>query len=139
MGLRKAGKLILFPAQKRTEFSWSDYDEFWFASEIAWSEMKGHGTLDDILCDPDLAHQFDKIAQGLAPGFTPLHYRWGALKLRKTSAAARARSRLFTSLSLNEFEPCEKLRSWNEKGLSDAPGLYLIRSSPQKSRTWAAR
>jgi DNA modification methylase len=132
MGLRKAGKLISFPARKRTEFSWSEYDEFLFASEIAWSEMKGRGTLDEILCDPDLANQFDEIAHNLAPGFTSLHYRWGALKLRKTAKIVRDRSESFTHLSLNEFEPRQHLRSWNEKGLSHAPGLYLIRSSPQK-------
>ena len=103
MRLRKAGKLKL-PTRKRTEFSWSDYDEFLFASEIAWSEMKGHGTLDDILCDPDLANQFDEIARSLAPGFTSLQYRWGALTLRKKSKTARVRSEFFTTLSLDEFE-----------------------------------
>ena len=103
MTLRKAGKLIV-PVRKRTEFSWSDYDEFLFASEIAWSEMKDHGTLDDILCDPDLANQFDEIAQDLAPGFSSLQYRWGALTLRKKSKTARVRSAFFKSLSFDEFE-----------------------------------
>ena len=124
--LRKAGKLII-PVQKRTEFSWADYDEFLYASEIAWSELKDHGTLDDILCDPDLADRFDEIARSLAPGFTSLHYRWGALTLRKTSKTARVRSEFFTTLSLEEFESRQQLRSWKDQDdISNSPGLYLI-------------
>ena len=73
---RKAGKLAGLPTRKRTEFSWPEYDRFLFASEIAWSCMKEHGTLDDILCDPELARKFDEFARRLAPGFTPLQYRW---------------------------------------------------------------
>jgi DNA modification methylase len=127
MRLRKAGKLAQFQTRKRTEFSWSAVDEFLFASEIAWSEMKGHGTLDDILCDPELAHEFDEIAVRLAPGFTPLQYRWGALTLRKRSNTALVRSERFTNLSLDEFKSKQKLRSWkNQEDISNSPGLYLI-------------
>ena len=104
MRLRKAGDLIEFQTRKRTEFSWPEYDEFLFASEIAWCDMKVHGTLDDILCDPDLADQFDKIAESLAPGFSSLQYRWGALTLRKKSKTARVRSEFFTTLKLAQFK-----------------------------------
>ena len=92
--LRKAGKLQL-PTRNRTEFSWSEVDEFLFASEIAWNEMKGHGTLDEILCDPELANRFDEIARNLAPGFSSLQYRWGALTLRKKSKAAARSLKIF--------------------------------------------
>ena len=77
MRLRKAGKLDC-PVRNRTEISWSEFDEFLFASEIAWNDMKQHGTLDDILCDPELAAAFDQKAQSLAPGFSSLQYRWGS-------------------------------------------------------------
>jgi DNA modification methylase len=127
MRLRKAGKLVRFPTRKRTEFSWPDYDKFLFASEIAWSELREYGTLDDILCDPELASRFDAIAQGLAPGFTSLQYRWGALTLRKKSKTARVRSESFRDLSLDKFETSRKLSSWCElKDISDSAGLYLI-------------
>ena len=127
LGLRKAGKLIRLQTRKRTEFTWSDYDEFLFSSEIAWSEMGRRDTLDDILCDPELAKQFDEIASKFAPGFTPLQYRWGALTLRKKSKTLRDRSELFTSLSLDEFKPILKLRSWkNERAISNSPGLYVV-------------
>jgi DNA modification methylase len=136
MGLRKAGKL-LFPTRKRTEFSWADIDEFLFASEIAWSEMKGHGTLDEILCDPELADRFDEIARSLAPGFTSLQYRWGALTLRKQSKTARVRAEFFTTLSLDKFESRQQLRLWeNAKDISNSPGLYLITGRSRQKITY---
>lgn len=123
---RKAGKLV-FPTRKRTEFSWDKYDSFLFASEIAWGEMKVHGTLDDILSDPALARQFDECAKRLAPGFTSLEYRWGALTLRKKANTAQARSKIFTTLSLDKFELKRQLRAWREEeDFSTSPGLYLI-------------
>jgi site-specific DNA-methyltransferase (adenine-specific) len=134
--LRKAGKLI-FPTQKRTEFSWAEIDEFLFASEIAWSEMKGHGTLDELLCDPELANKFDEIARSLAPGFTSLQYRWGALTLRKQSKTARVRAEFFTTLSLDEFESRQQLRSWrDEEDISNSPGLYLITGRSREQITY---
>jgi site-specific DNA-methyltransferase (adenine-specific) len=127
MRLRKAGKLSTLETRKRTEFSWSDYDEFLYASEIAWSELKDHGTLDDILCDPEVVTRFDGIAHTLAPGFTALKYRWGALTLRKTSKTARVRSERFATLSINEFggkQPLESVK--NQHDSSNVPGLYVI-------------
>jgi site-specific DNA-methyltransferase (adenine-specific) len=47
LNLRKRGKLA-FPIRKRTEFDWLNLDEFLFASEIAWREMKEHGALDSM-------------------------------------------------------------------------------------------
>src|SRR5262245_58193444 len=93
---RKAGKLADIPTDRRTELTWEECDDFLFASEIAWKEMLGEGcrSLDEILCDPQFARRFDELAAALAPGFTPLQYRWGALKLRKESKRARARARL---------------------------------------------
>jgi site-specific DNA-methyltransferase (adenine-specific) len=41
--------------------------------------------LDRVLCDPDLAREFDTVAVAVAPGFTSLEYRWAALRLRKTN------------------------------------------------------
>jgi site-specific DNA-methyltransferase (adenine-specific) len=126
MGLRKAGKLQL-GVEKRTEFALADFDEFLFASEIAWSEMSTHGTLDDILCDPDLAEEFDEKARRLAPGFTSLQYRWGALTLRKKAKVARVRSEFFPTLSPSEFTVSQAIRTWDDqKDLSNSPGLYLI-------------
>ena len=91
--LRKAGELAHLPAVRRTEFSWEACEPYLFASEIAWRQMidAGHESLDTILCDPALAGQFDEIARRWAPGFSPLEYRWAALKLRKSAKVVRAR------------------------------------------------
>jgi site-specific DNA-methyltransferase (adenine-specific) len=62
-------------------------DAFAFAAEIAIRslERKYGTTLDRVLCDPELATEFDGVATAIAPGFTSLEYRWAALGLRKTN------------------------------------------------------
>lgn len=69
---------------RRTSFR--NQDEFSFAAEMAVRclERKHQTTLDRILCDPDLAAEFDKVCERIAPGFSSLEYRWAALALRKT-------------------------------------------------------
>ena len=92
--LRKAGKLSHIPSQQRTLLSWDDCEDYLFASEIALQTMLVDDTaesLDEILCDPYLAQEFDKIAQRFAPGHESLEYRWAALKLRKEAKNARCR------------------------------------------------
>jgi site-specific DNA-methyltransferase (adenine-specific) len=71
----------------RTRFNYEDYA---FASEFAATELKYKtgASIDDILCDPDLASQFDAIAKKLAPGFTSLRYRWAILSIRKAGRKA---------------------------------------------------
>jgi hypothetical protein len=61
-------------------------DEYEFAAEIAarFLERRQDSTLDRIICDPALAQEFDRIAEELAPGFTPFEYRFTALNLRKS-------------------------------------------------------
>jgi site-specific DNA-methyltransferase (adenine-specific) len=39
--------------------------------------------LDDILCSPNAAAEFDRIAADFAPGYSPWEYRWAALAIRK--------------------------------------------------------
>ena len=62
-------------------------DAFAFASEIAIRtlERKHQTTLDRVLCDPELAQEFDCVAAAIAPGYSPLEYRWAALRLRKSN------------------------------------------------------
>jgi len=83
LSLRKRGVL---PGLKSKRTSFSDRDDYIFASEIAVRHLeRKHGaSLDRIICDPVLASEFDAIAGRIAPGYTPLQYRWAALNLRKT-------------------------------------------------------
>ena len=81
--LRKSGRLEDHPTTTRVHLRHKD--EYEFAAEIAarFLERRQDTTLDRIICDPALAQEFDRIAQELAPGFTPFEYRFTALNLRK--------------------------------------------------------
>lgn len=84
INLRKAGYLRGIKSRSPSP---GDDDPYRFAAEMAARHMERRDgvTLDDILCDPDLAAEFDKLAAAISPGFTPLQYRWAALNLRKKS------------------------------------------------------
>lgn len=72
------------PGHRRTIVR--NQDSFGFAAEMAIRAMerKHETTLDLVLCDPNLAREFDSVAGAISPGFSPLEYRWAALCLRKT-------------------------------------------------------
>jgi DNA modification methylase len=124
--LRKAGKLAEFPAVRRTSITWEQHDDYMFASEIAWQSMIDSGeavSLDEILCDPNLAKLFDQRAAQFAPGFQPFEYRWAALKLRKEAKFARGRAEVLTPPRIGEKV------ALGEFILSDLPndsGLYVL-------------
>ncbi len=92
--LRRAGRLAADGIEvcQRTVFSWREQSAYLFASEIAWrrlSDEHPNTTLDDLLCDPRLASQFDQLAERFSPGYRPLEYRWAAIRLRKRIDAMR--------------------------------------------------
>lgn len=131
--LRKAGQLAAISTTERTLPDDADRDEFQFASEIAWQKLledERASSLDEILCDPDIAAEFDAIAQQFAPGFNSLVYRWAALKLRKQSHAARRRAaalspptRFGKPLQLEEFDP---------RMVPSGTGVYLLGGRSRK-------
>jgi len=81
--LRKSRRLEGHPTTTRVNRRHTD--EYEFAAEIAARFLEGRQdtTLDRIICDPALAQEFDRLAQELAPGFSPFEYRFAALNLRK--------------------------------------------------------
>jgi site-specific DNA-methyltransferase (adenine-specific) len=124
--LRKAGRLQSVPTEHRTDFRWEEADDYLFASEIAWRHLRdrNQASLDEILCNPWLADEFDGIARKFAPGYSSLQYRWAALKLRKVSNVAAHRSARIPRISLPA--------SWLShdasvlSSLRGEPGLYLV-------------
>ena len=84
LNLRKSGALQGIKVSKRTSFA--NEEEYRFAAEVAvrYLETRYAVTLDQIICSPDFAAQFDAIAARIAPGHSSLPYRWAALYLRKT-------------------------------------------------------
>jgi site-specific DNA-methyltransferase (adenine-specific) len=133
--MRKAGKLADVSTEKRTEIPWPDCDRFLFASEIAWNRMlkRGYPGLDDILCNPRAADEFDEIARRYSPGFKSLEYRWGALKLRKEARRRSLRSEVLVPVKLNRTEDPRKV---NFRHIPAAPGLYVIIAADGQSNLY---
>ncbi|MEQ8786133.1 MAG: DNA methyltransferase [Pirellulaceae bacterium] len=125
--LRKAGELAHIETANRTQIAWEACDDYCFASEITLQRMlDDHAarSLDEILCDPVLAAEFDRAAQRLAPGFTPHEYRWAALRLRKEAKMARSRAAVLSPPSrIGEMVPVEQLAL---DALPEGPGLYIV-------------
>ncbi|MEX0677937.1 MAG: DNA methyltransferase [Pirellulales bacterium] len=125
--LRKAGKLAHLPTRERTAISWEACDDYFFASEIALELVLASGkaeSLDEILCDPDLAGEFDKLAADFAPGRQSFEYRWAALKLRKQAKIARSRGAvLVPPARLSRETPVDQL---DVRGIPPRPGVYLL-------------
>ena len=128
MGLRKAGHLGGLSRRTLT-FRLENMDAFSFASEIAMQQLNVEygATLDDVLCDPNLAARFDEWAANVAPGHTPLEYRWAALALRKyakkVKETAREKYRDWSSKPPKRSVPIDDVRSLKH---SDGPGVHFI-------------
>jgi len=84
LNARKSGWLSGLPRAKKTSFA--DEDEYRFASEVVarFFEHSRGLTVDQVICNPAIASEFDTMAARIAPGYTPLQYRWAALNLRKS-------------------------------------------------------
>jgi site-specific DNA-methyltransferase (adenine-specific) len=86
LNLRKSGSRPKKERSRKTSFR--DEDDYRFASEIAarFLERRDRMSLDEIICDPERVREFDDLAARIAPGYSPLQYRWAALNLRKIKA-----------------------------------------------------
>ncbi len=133
--LRKAGKLVHIKTTERTDISWTDCDQYIFASEIALQSLIDDDraeSLDEILCDPMLAAEFDARASSYAPGCSPLEYRWAALKLRKQAKFARTSAQVLRRLK-PRFEKFTPIESLNFDEVPDSPGVYIVSEDSDKS------
>jgi len=130
--IRKAGKLPRVDECRR-RLTFEVMDAYSFASEIATQLVSVNYacSLDDILCSPRAAAEFDEIAQQFAPGFSPFHYRWAALAIRKRAPWSRSLAK-------------ERFLDWLKKDLPRAtplprcssaryeqPGVYVLANSRQ--------
>lgn len=88
--LRKSRKLPK-STQRTNRLTFNDMDGYSYGAEIAFRllAIDFGKTLDNILCSPDLAKEFDRIAEEYAPGFSPFQYRWAAMAIRKRAKDAR--------------------------------------------------
>jgi hypothetical protein len=126
LNFRKAGGLSNYRTTKRTQVG--PADDFKFAAEISarYMEKEYKLKLDDILCDPDLANEFDEHAKELAPGFSSLQYRWAALNLRKTR---KLRPEIVSQILDCDRITLGPIAKTNANDLPDAQGVYVFYTS----------
>lgn len=125
--LRKRTGNVLPPTTQKSTLAFEDCEPYLFASEIAWKTLIDSEraiSLDDILCDPYLAEEFDALAAGSAPGFSSRQYRLGALRIRKSAMNARKDAAIFRDAAPKRLG---KKHAHNELDrLPAEAGIYFI-------------
>lgn len=123
LNLRKRGEFSSRAPSRRSNLG--DDSEYRFASEMAarYLERRDGISLDNVICDPAMAAEFDQLAAQIAPGFTPLQYRWSALRLRKTR---RLRPEIIAQ-AISSFQvSIERVAKVDVNTVSTAAGLYMF-------------
>lgn len=125
LNARKNGLMSDLPKTKR--YTVNKSDQFEYASELAVRHLQRTKKvlLDQIICDPELANEFDEFAAKLSPGFTPLEYRWLALGLRK---AGRLQKEAVAKIELPKLDVVASVSHIKLAALPQAGGLYLFSS-----------
>ena len=133
--IRKRAGATELHADRRFSIPFAECEPFLFASEIAWKTLvsdQRSESLDEILCDPHLAREFDEVAASFAPGFTSLQYRWGALRIRKFAKNARSEAEMLKKnvpKKIGRKLPLDEIRT---SRVPESAGIYLI---SEKDRT----
>jgi site-specific DNA-methyltransferase (adenine-specific) len=91
--LRKSGKLPS-STKKPASITAKEMDRFGFASEVAWRliAIDYQKTLDEILCAPEFANEFDRLAGEFGPvdqQISSYDFRRAAVSIRKRTKAAK--------------------------------------------------
>jgi hypothetical protein len=122
LNLRKQGGLRGLES-KRSSFP--NEDDYAFAAEIAarFLECRDGLSVDEIICDPRAAREFDELADRIAPGYRAVEYRWAALNMRK---ARRLRPEL-----ISRVVPAEQVNIFDVKDiditrLPARQGVYVL-------------
>jgi len=128
LNLRKRGGLADLQSSARTLIG--DDDSYRYASELAirFLERRDGVTLDDVICDPEFAAEFDKLAAQVSPGFSSFEYRWAALRLRKTS---RLRPEILARAVASQQVLLFQVATLDLTSIPAAAGLYLFSETAQ--------
>lgn len=129
-GFPKRGKI------NKVHVTDDELDAYDFAAEIGWrmANDKFHGpSLDEILCDPEKAAFFGRLAKKFAPGFEPVNYRWAALRLRKASRdlvdEVKQYHFVFAKRDFTRFQTWNRFKASRFDG---QPGIYLLRGDDKE-------
>jgi hypothetical protein len=84
-----------------------DFSPYLFAADMAIAQIRYRfgASVDDILADPEIGMEFDRLVEKLHPGWSALEYRLAALHVRK--------SRYFKPDEIPLFEAIKKVRTDN--------------------------
>jgi DNA modification methylase len=132
--LRKSSRLPGCGNHSRL-FSAQEMDPYSFASEIALAHFTRLGlSLDDVLCDPRLAAEFDQIAARYSPGFSSLQFRWAALWIRKRARKIRDHTAaLPDQLRHARFSAAQSWSRVRIDKIEPVAGIYLLLSEERRS------
>jgi len=127
--LRKSKSLPKFDVIRKRPFTGAELEDFGFASEIALQQLTSRTglTLDEVLCDPLLAAQFDEIAASYRPGFTPFEYRWAAMTIRKRARTwRRDAEKLKRAFRHAPLQPSMLIETVLKGSEFERPGVYVL-------------
>jgi DNA modification methylase len=131
--LRKTGKLPSATKQPQP-FDLEKLSDFGFASEVAWRllAIDYQKTLDEILCSPEFAEEFDR----LATEFGPLDVQVSSLDFRRAAVSIRQLAREARELAVENFNDwVQKRQSMQTVDLNgslaelEQPGIFLLRAN----------
>ena len=130
MNLRKAGYFKGLPRSRVTTFPLekAEFEKYKFACEIATQKFQMGGVpIDRVLCDPDLARQFDDFTRSMIPEpLTSLKLHWFALRLRKQAWSYRSKARELTAFIAMPRVYASPF-GLDLSGVPASPGLYWLR------------
>jgi site-specific DNA-methyltransferase (adenine-specific) len=128
--LRKTGDFPKRGKIKKVQVTDDELDAYDFAAEIGWrfTNDKFHGpSLDEILCDPEKAAYFSRVAGRFAPGFEPAQYRWAALRLRKASRDLVDEVKQYHFIfAKRDFARVQNWHRTDPARYQGQPGIYLL-------------
>lgn len=128
--LRKSGKLPR--STKRTpRITDAQMDRFGFASEVAWRllAIDYQKTLDEILCSPDFAAEFDRLATEFGPmdqSISSFEFRRAALSIRKRSHDARDSAAQEFSQWLRKSKSLKRIAIDGPLDSLEIPGVFVL-------------
>jgi site-specific DNA-methyltransferase (adenine-specific) len=140
LNLRKASRLSGLPRSRKTVISSRETDPWEFACEIAVQEFEERGcSLDDLLCDPRTADEFDKRVRSIVTTkLSSLHIRWTALRIRKRAHDIRRDSESLRS-PIRWPRTTYLAQDFDVESVVEEPGLYLLQNADQQKKLYIGK
>jgi len=111
-----------------------------FACEIAIQEFAEKGcALDNLLCDPDRAGEFDRRVQSMVRvDLSSLLIRWVAFRIRKRAHDIR-RKRATVSSPIGRPRTAYLAHNFDLRCAIEGPGLYWLQSADEKKKLYIGK